>query len=61
MQVVVCKMTPMQTEMYLSFLNSDAVKQSLRGGGDTKMTSSSLAAITSLKKLVNHPDLVSMS
>ena len=26
--------------------------------GGAKMTSSSLAAITSLKKLVNHPDLV---
>jgi DNA repair and recombination RAD54-like protein len=48
-------MTKMQTDMYLSFLNSDAVRQSLRAEGDTKMTSSSLAAITSLKKLVNHP------
>ncbi len=57
-QVVVCKMTKMQTDMYLSFLNSDAVRQSLRNDGDAKMTSSTLAAITSLKKLVNHPDLI---
>ena len=51
-------MTKMQTDMYLSFLNSDAVRQSLRNDGDAKMTSSTLAAITSLKKLVNHPDLI---
>ena len=57
-KVVVCKLTPMQTEMYLSFLSSDAVRQSLRAAGESKMSSSSLAAITSLKKLVNHPDLI---
>ena len=51
-------MTKMQMDIYQSFLDSDAVRQSLRADGETKMTSSTLAAITSLKKLVNHPDLI---
>ena len=51
-------MTKLQTDMYQAFLNSDSVRMSLKGSGDSKMTSSTLAAITSLKKLVNHPDLV---
>ena len=51
-------MTPLQTEMYQTFLNSDAIRMSLKANGDSKMTSSTLAAITSLKKLVNHPDLI---
>jgi DNA repair and recombination RAD54-like protein len=51
-------MTKMQMDIYQSFLDSDAVRQSLRTDGETKMTSSTLAAITSLKKLVNHPDLI---
>lgn len=58
-QVVCVKMSKMQQDIYLSYLSSDAVRQSLRAAdGETKMTSSTLAAITSLKKLVNHPDLI---
>jgi len=58
-QVVCCRMTPLQTDIYKSFCNSDTVRRALRAeGGEVKLNVSSLAAITSLKKLVNHPDLV---
>jgi len=58
-QVVCCRLTPLQTDIYKSFCNSDTIRRALKSDEkDVKMTSSSLAAITSLKKLVNHPDLV---
>jgi len=57
-QVLVCKLTQLQNDIYTSFCNSDTIRRSLRAENGSKMTSSSLAAITSLKKLVNHPDLV---
>lgn len=57
-QVLVCKLTQLQMDIYQSFCSSDTVRRSLRAEAGGKMTSSSLAAITSLKKLVNHPDLV---
>jgi len=58
-QVLCVKLTQLQMDIYQSFCNSDTVRRSLKAGDDgAKMTSSSLAAITSLKKLVNHPDLV---
>jgi len=59
-QVVCCSMTSLQSDIYNSFCSSDTVRRALRaeGGGEAKLTVSSLAAITSLKKLVNHPDLV---
>ena len=59
-QVICIKLTSLQREIYQSFCNSDSVRRALKadGGGKEKMSSSSLAAITSLKKLVNHPDLI---
>jgi len=59
-QVLCVKLTPLQLAVYEAFCSSDSVRRALRaeGGGEAKMTSSSLAAITSLKKLVNHPDMV---
>lgn len=56
-QVVLCNLTPLQKSIYESFVNSDTIRRSLKNEG-AKMSSSSLAAITSLKKLVNHPDLI---
>ncbi len=56
-QVVCCRMTPLQTGIYESFIQSDTIRRSLKSA-DNKMSSSSLAAITTLKKLVNHPDLI---
>ena len=59
-QILCCKLTPLQQNIYESFCNSDSVRRALRAeaGKGGKMASSSLAAITSLKKLVNHPDMV---
>jgi DNA repair and recombination RAD54-like protein len=60
-QIVTCSLTPLQKSIYESFVNSDTIRRSLKSEGSSgggKMTSSSLAAITSLKKLVNHPDLI---
>ena len=58
-QVVCCGMTSLQSDIYNSFCSSDTVRRALRAeGGEAKLNVSSLAAITSLKKLVNHPDLV---
>ena len=56
--MVLCNLTPLQKSIYESFVNSDTIRRSLKNEGGAKMTSSSLAAITSLKKLVNHPDLI---
>ena len=57
-QVLCCRLSPLQEAIYRAFCNSDTVRRALREEDGGKMTSSSLAAITSLKKLVNHPDLV---
>ena len=58
-EVVMCHLTPLQKDIYESFVNSDTIRRSLKThDGGSKMTTSSLAAITSLKKLVNHPDLI---
>ena len=40
------------------FWNYGKFSASEQSGGNAKMSSSSLAAITALKKLVNHPDLI---
>ena len=47
--------------MYDAFIQSDAVRRCLRADkskGHGKSTQSALPAITSLKKLCNHPDLI---
>ena len=58
--VICCKMTSIQTDLYEAYVSSNIVKAQINSGdGDgPKMDSSALAAITTLKKLVNHPDLI---
>ena len=58
--VICCKMTPLQTDLYEAYVSSNIVKDKINAGDDDgpKMDSSTLAAITTLKKLVNHPDLI---
>lgn len=51
-QVLFCRLSNRQRAMYEAFLQSDQVKQVLRGS--TQM----LGAITMLRKICNHPDLV---
>ena len=60
--VICCKLTQLQTDVYEAYVNSGALRETLRTNPFNeeapKMTSSTLAAITTLKKLVNHPDLI---
>ncbi|XP_016014555.1 DNA repair and recombination protein RAD54-like isoform X4 [Rousettus aegyptiacus] len=54
-QVVCCRLTPLQTELYQRFLRQAKPADEFREG---KMSVSSLSSITSLKKLCNHPALI---
>ncbi|CAO3618495.1 unnamed protein product [Cunninghamella echinulata] len=53
--VVFCKLSPLQEKLYHVFLTSPEIKRLLRGQG-----SQPLKAITMLKKLCNHPDLLNL-
>ncbi|KAJ9582992.1 hypothetical protein L9F63_022677, partial [Diploptera punctata] len=57
-QVICVGLTDVQHKMYSNFIASDAVKRTVRGGSGGKVSLSALSAITTLKKLCNHPDLV---
>lgn len=55
-QVVCCRLSPLQTRVYAEFVERKAREMSARlagGGGDKKISISSLASITHLKKLCN--------
>ncbi|XP_058573530.1 DNA repair and recombination protein RAD54-like isoform X2 [Neofelis nebulosa] len=54
-QVVCCRLTSLQTELYKKFLRQAKPAEELREG---KMSVSSLSSITLLKKLCNHPALI---
>ncbi|XP_053103240.1 DNA repair and recombination protein RAD54-like [Hemicordylus capensis] len=54
-QVVCCRLTPLQAELYKRFLNQAKPAEDLKDG---KISVSSLSSITSLKKLCNHPALI---
>ncbi|KAJ8279404.1 hypothetical protein COCON_G00064700 [Conger conger] len=54
-QVVFCRLTPLQTELYKQFLKQAKPAEELQKG---KISMSSLSSITTLKKLCNHPALV---
>ncbi|KAJ1169832.1 hypothetical protein NDU88_001720 [Pleurodeles waltl] len=54
-QVVCCRLTPLQTELYRRFLKQATPAEELNEG---KISVSSLSSITSLKKLCNHPGLI---
>uniref|UniRef100_A0A3Q3AAG4 RAD54 like n=1 Tax=Kryptolebias marmoratus TaxID=37003 RepID=A0A3Q3AAG4_KRYMA len=54
-QVVCCRLTPLQTELYKLFLKQAKPMETLQEG---KISISSLSSITSLKKLCNHPALI---
>uniref|UniRef100_A0A8C1JX16 DNA repair and recombination protein RAD54-like n=1 Tax=Cyprinus carpio TaxID=7962 RepID=A0A8C1JX16_CYPCA len=54
-QVVCCKLTPLQKELYKLFLKQAKPVESVQSG---KISVSSLSSITSLKKLCNHPALI---
>uniref|UniRef100_A0A3B4C5R1 DNA repair and recombination protein RAD54-like n=1 Tax=Pygocentrus nattereri TaxID=42514 RepID=A0A3B4C5R1_PYGNA len=54
-QVVCCRLTPLQKELYKLFLKQAKPVESLQHG---RISVSSLSSITSLKKLCNHPSLI---
>ncbi|KAF7274356.1 hypothetical protein GWI33_012974 [Rhynchophorus ferrugineus] len=58
--IVICQLTPYQKELYLNYINSEAIKRSVLDNEHEKSMGgiSSLASITTLKKLCNHPDLI---
>lgn len=55
--IIICQLTDLQKQIYLDFIQSDAVRRTMIEGAE-KPTFSTLAAITTLKKLCNHPDLI---
>jgi SNF2-related domain len=59
-EVVCCKMTQLQRELYNHFLDSKAAARLLasRQGTQSKGGTRVLGAITALKKLCNHPKLI---
>ncbi|KAM9325446.1 DNA repair and recombination protein RAD54-like [Gastrophryne carolinensis] len=54
-QVVCCRLTPLQSELYKLFLQQMKPAEELSEG---RISVSSLSSITSLKKLCNHPALI---
>ncbi|CAI5777252.1 repair and recombination RAD54-like [Podarcis lilfordi] len=54
-QVVCCRLTPLQADLYKRFLKQAKPAEELKEGN---MSVSSLSSITSLKKLCNHPALI---
>lgn len=56
--IVCCELSPLQREIYLNYINSEAIKKTVNENEEVKAGLSTLASITSLKKLCNHPDLV---
>ncbi|XP_063905867.1 DNA repair and recombination protein RAD54-like [Zophobas morio] len=56
--IVVCQLTPLQRQLYLNYINSESVRKTVCDNVEVKASLSSLASITTLKKLCNHPDLV---
>ncbi|KAF2896347.1 hypothetical protein ILUMI_09810 [Ignelater luminosus] len=55
--IVCCQLTPLQKELYLNYINSESIRRTVTGNAQSK-TLSTLASITTLKKLCNHPDLI---
>ncbi|KAH0681279.1 hypothetical protein KY284_022364 [Solanum tuberosum] len=54
-EVVCCKLTPLQSELYNHFIHSKNVKRAI---AEEAKQSKILAYITALKKLCNHPKLI---
>ena len=59
-QVICITLTGLQKQLYEDFIASDALKKTVREKQNSKkgMSLTALSAITTLKKLCNHPDLV---
>jgi DNA repair and recombination RAD54-like protein len=53
-EIVCCRLTPLQRSLYLHFLESKAAAALFA----TQKAARVLSAITSLRKLLNHPKLI---
>lgn len=56
--IIICQLTPIQKQLYLNYIHSESTKRTVQDNEITKNSFSSLASITNLKKLCNHPDLI---
>jgi DNA repair and recombination RAD54-like protein len=58
--VVCCRLSPLQQELYAHFLESTAARRVLARAEGLKKAGAAgvLSAITTLKKLCNHPKLI---
>lgn len=56
--IICCQLTPLQKQLYENYLNSEAIKRTVTNNAEVKASLSTLASITTLKKLCNHPDLI---
>lgn len=56
--IIMCQLAPIQKQLYLNYINSESTRRAVRENEESRNTFSSLASITSLKKLCNHPDLI---
>lgn len=56
--IVCCNLTPLQKQIYLNYINSEAIRRTVRDSEGAKPNLNTLASITTLKKLCNHPDLI---
>ncbi|KAF5291759.1 hypothetical protein FQA39_LY14247 [Lamprigera yunnana] len=57
--IICCKLTPLQKQLYENFIKSDVIRRTVaESGGNEKPNLSTLASITTLKKLCNHSDLI---
>lgn len=57
--IVCCKLSPIQEKLYLNFINSEVIRKTVSTTGSKNNNAlTTLASITALKKLCNHPELV---
>lgn len=57
-QVICCNLTPLQVDLYKLFVKSSNIDKIDEDAGNSKMSTTTLSAITSMKKLCNHPELI---
>lgn len=56
--IVCCNLTPLQKQIYSEYINCEAIRRTVINGAESSASLSTLASITSLKKLCNHPELI---
>lgn len=56
--IICCQLSPLQKQLYLNYINSESIRRTMQENEESRPTLSTLASITTLKKLCNHPDLV---